>query len=94
MRAAVTKARMEAKEGIAYLPAYVDRVLVSMQQPGSTGVEESFNERAARNRMGELAPLAAAQAPVAGAGAALVADGYSYFANQPALPVVVHREQA
>ena len=30
MRDAVAKARSEAKEGIAYLPSYVDRVLASM----------------------------------------------------------------
>ena len=30
MRDAVAKARSESKEGIAYLPAYVDRVLASM----------------------------------------------------------------
>ncbi|WP_287917510.1 YdaU family protein [Comamonas sp.] len=84
MRAAVIKARVEAKEGIAYLPAYVDRVLVSMQQPAAAA--ESFVERAARERMHELAPLAAAQAPQA---IASVVDGYAFFAGQEKPPAVI-----
>lgn len=35
MRAAIAKARAEAKEAIAYLPGYVDRVLASMSAPAS-----------------------------------------------------------
>lgn len=91
MRDAVQKARLEAKEGIAYLPAYVDRVLASMQKPVSSA--ESFVERAARERMADLAPLAAAQAPE---GKAPVVDGYAYFQTQAAkqaLPAVVEVPQ-
>ena len=33
MDAAVRKAKAEAKDSIAFLPAYVDRVLASMQAP-------------------------------------------------------------
>lgn len=89
MRCAVTKARLEAKEGIAYLPAYVDRVLASMQQP--VAAAESFAERAARERMSDLAPLAAAKAPVARPAPA--GDGYAYFSNQPKLPAVIEVHQ-
>lgn len=91
MRQAVAKARLEAKEGIAYLPAYVDRVLASMQQP-AVGAE-SFAERAARERMGDLAPLAAARAPEERAAAV---DGYAFFQQQAglrALPAVVEVQQ-
>ena len=91
MRDAVQKARLEAKEGIAYLPAYVDRVLASMQQPRCTA--ESFVERAARERMSDLAPLAAAKSPdVPGQ----PVDGYSFFQSQArahALPAVVEVPQ-
>lgn len=91
MRDAVQKARLEAKEGIAYLPAYVDRVLASMQRPVSSA--ESFVERAARERMADLAPLAAAQAPE---DKAPVVDGYAFFQTQAAkqaMPAVVEVPQ-
>ena len=88
MRAAVAKARDEATEGIAYLPAYVDRVLATMSAPPP----ESRTEAAARARMQQAAPLAAAQAPSHAAPAAM-ADGYQFFKDQAAgacalLPVV------
>lgn len=89
MRAAVAKARLEAKEGIAYLPAYVDRVLATMQQPAAAA--ESVVERAARERMSDLAPLAAAQAPVAKP--APVVDGYAFFAAQAAAPALIEMAQ-
>lgn len=89
MRAAVAKARLEAREGIAYLPAYVDRVLATMQQPAAAA--ESFVERAARERMSDLAPLAAAQAPVAKP--APVVDGYAFFAAQAAAPALIEVAQ-
>lgn len=80
MRAAVVKAREEATEGIAYLPAYVDRVLATMSAPPP----ESRTEAAARARMQQAAPLAAAQAPSQGAPVA-AADGYQFFKEQAAL---------
>lgn len=92
MRDAVQKARLEAKEGIAYLPAYVDRVLVSMQRPAAGA--ESFTERAARERMSDLAPLAAAQSPEAKSLQAV--DGYAFFQSQAsahALPAVIEVPQ-
>ena len=89
MRAAVAKARLETREGIAYLPAYVDRVLATMQQPAAAA--ESFVERAARERMSDLAPLAAAQAPVAKP--APVVDGYAFFAAQAAAPALIEVAQ-
>lgn len=92
MRDAVQKARLEAKEGIAYLPAYVDRVLVSMQRPAAGA--ESFTERAARERMSDLAPLAAAQSPEAKTLQAV--DGYAFFQSQAsahALPAVIEVPQ-
>lgn len=79
MRAAVAKAREESTEGIAYLPAYVDRVLASMSAPPA----ESRAEAAARARMAEVAPLAAARAPAAAAPAPM-GDGYQYFKDQAA----------
>lgn len=79
MRAAVAKARDEATEGIAYLPAYVDRVLATMSAPPP----ESRTEAAARARMQQAAPLAAAQAPSHGTPAAM-ADGYQFFKDQAA----------
>ena len=89
MRAAVQRARAEATEGIAYLPAYVDRVLASMSAP-----QESRAEAAARARMQEAAPLAAARQPgpvVPSPQAAPALDGYAFFAAQsktfPALEV-------
>ena len=87
MRAAVQRARDEATEGIAYLPAYVDRVLASMSAPPA----ESRAESAARVRMQQAAPLAAARAP-AGAAPAPMGDGYQFFKDQaavvPALPAL------
>lgn len=87
MRAAVQRARDEATEGIAYLPAYVDRVLASMSAPPA----ESRAESAARVRMQQAAPLAAARAP-AGAAPAPMGDGYQFFKDQaavvPALPAM------
>ena len=80
MRAAVVKAREEATEGIAYLPAYVDRVLATMSAPPP----ESRTEAAARARMQQAAPLAAAQAPSQSAPIA-PADGYQFFKEQAAL---------
>ncbi len=80
MRAAVAKAREEATECIAYLPAYVDRVLATMSAPPP----ESRTEAAARARMQQAAPLAAAQAPSQGAPIA-TADGYQFFKEQAAL---------
>ena len=71
MRIAVARARTEATEAIAYLPAYVDRVLASMSAPPP----ESRAEAAARARMQEAAPLAAAQAPAGAAGPVAAADG-------------------
>ncbi|MBD9395151.1 YdaU family protein [Acidovorax sp. ACV01] len=89
MRDAVAKARVEATEGIAYLPAYVDRVLASMSAPPA----ESRAEAAARARMAEAAPLAAARAPAHAAAPTAMADGYQFFQDQAAgaralLPVV------
>ena len=80
MRDAVAKARAESTEGIVYLPAYVDRVLASMSAPPA----ESRAEAAARARMQQAAPLAAAQAPAHGAPVAM-ADGYQFFKDQAAL---------
>lgn len=80
MRAAVQRARDEATECIAYLPAYVDRVLASTSAP-----QESRAEAAARARMQEAAPLAAARQPgpaVASLQAAPALDGYAFFAAQ------------
>lgn len=77
MRAAVQRARNEATEGIAYLPAYVDRVLASMCAPPA----ESRAEAAARHRMADAAPLAAARAP-SNAPPAAMADGYQFFKDQ------------
>ena len=87
MRAAVQRARDEATEGIAYLAAYVDRVLASTSAP-----QESRAEAAARARMQEAAPLAAARQPgpaarqpgpaVASLQAAPALDGYAFFAAQ------------
>ena len=88
MRAAVQRARDEATECIAYLPAYVDRVLASTSAP-----QESRAEAAARARMQEAAPLAAARqpGPVAKAATGPVLDGYAFFAQRtktfPALEV-------
>ena len=79
MRAAVQRARDEATEGIAYLPAYVDRVLASMSAPPA----ESRAEAAARSRMAEAAPLAAARAPSSAAPVAM-GDGYQFFKDQAA----------
>jgi hypothetical protein len=88
MRAAVDRARTEATETIAYLPAYVDRVLASSC---SAVVHESRAESAARARMQEAAPLAASRGPAplhppAGG------EGYAYFeqaaARVPALEEV------
>lgn len=80
MRAAVQRAHGEATEGIAYLPAYVDRVLASMSAPPA----ESRAESAARSRMQQAAPLAAAQAPARTTPAAVMADGYQFFQQQAA----------
>lgn len=80
MRAAVQRARDEATEGIAYLPAYVDRVLASMSAPPA----ESRAESAARARMQQAAPLAAAQAPAHATAPAVMADGYQFFQQQAA----------
>lgn len=81
MRAAVQRAHGEATEGIAYLPAYVDRVLASMSAPPA----ESRAEVAARARMQQAAPLAAAHAPErTTTPAAVMADGYQFFQQQAA----------
>lgn len=80
MRQAVAKARSEATEGIAYLPAYVDRVLASMSAPPP----ESRAEAAARARMQQAAPLAAAHAPASAAAPIPAADGYRFFQQQAA----------
>lgn len=79
MRAAVQRARDEATEGIAYLPAYVDRVLASMSAPPV----ESRAEAAARSRMAEAAPLAAARGPSTAPPVAM-GDGYQFFKDQAA----------
>lgn len=79
MRAAVQRARDEATEGIAYLPAYVDRVLASMSAPPA----ESRAEAAARSRMAEAAPLAAARGPSTAPPVAM-GDGYQFFKDQAA----------
>lgn len=39
MRNAIAKARRETTEAIAYLPAYVDRVIATMQTPGKGGAD-------------------------------------------------------
>ena len=82
MRDAVQRARDEATECIAYLPGYVDRVLASMSAPPP----ESRTEAAARARMQEAAPLAAARQPVGApkhsSEAVPALDGFAYFARQ------------
>lgn len=45
MRRAVARARSEAKEAIAYLPAYVDRVLAGASVPKVGRSEADFSER-------------------------------------------------
>lgn len=50
MRAACAKAHAEATEPIAWLPAYVDRVLASMQAPRTPAPVEGFAEREARQK--------------------------------------------
>ncbi|MBP3980860.1 YdaU family protein [Acidovorax sp. JG5] len=80
MRAAVQRAHGEATEGIAYLPAYVDRVLASMIAPPA----ESRAESAARARMQQAAPLAASQAPAPATAPVVMADGYQFFQQQAA----------
>lgn len=80
MRSAVAKARDESTEGIAYLPAYVDRVLASLSAPPA----ESRAEAAARARMAEAAPLAASRAPAHAAAPMAMADGYQFFKDQAA----------
>ncbi len=74
MRAAVARARAEATEAIAYLPAYVDRVLASISSGAAT---ESRQEAQARARMQEAAPLAASRGPASAAPPA--AEGYTFF---------------
>jgi hypothetical protein len=48
MRAACAKAQSEAKEPIAWLPAYADRVLATMQAQRQPAAAESFAEREQR----------------------------------------------
>ncbi|WP_343593811.1 YdaU family protein [Paracidovorax wautersii] len=74
MRAAVARARSEATEAIAYLPAYVDRVLATI---GSGAASETRSEAAARARMQEVAPLAASRGASPHEPAAV--DGYAFF---------------
>jgi len=52
MRAAVAKARDEATEGIAYLPAYVDRVLDSMSAAAALVASAQAGERFAEKDYG------------------------------------------
>lgn len=47
MRLAIDKAKREAKEHIAYLPSYVDRVLATMQQPPKAPTQADLNTLAA-----------------------------------------------
>lgn len=47
MRQAIAKARSESTTSIAYLPAYVDRVLSSMQQPTKPPTQADLNTLAA-----------------------------------------------
>lgn len=50
MRAACAKAHAEATEPIAWLPAYVDRVLAGMQAQRTPAPTEGFAEREARQK--------------------------------------------
>lgn len=52
MRDAVAKARSEAKEGIAYLPGYVDRVLASMSAAAAVVVAAQSGENFASKDYG------------------------------------------
>ena len=45
MRSAIERARSEAKEPIAYLPAYVDRVLASVSAAAGHRAEQKFSDR-------------------------------------------------
>jgi hypothetical protein len=70
MRAACIKANAEATEPIAWLPAYADRVLASMQsrqtRQQNQPQAESFRERddrLARERIESICPAIAAKAP-------------------------------
>lgn len=69
MREAVQRARQDATEPIAYLPAYADRVLSGMQAPlrqsagGPAALAQTFRERdhdAAANLVRQFAPSIAA----------------------------------
>ncbi|MFE1574331.1 YdaU family protein [Comamonas odontotermitis] len=79
MRRACRKARAEAKEGIAYLPAYVDRVLVS-QCASDVPVETAW-QRSQREAVAAGAPFAAAADPVTGA---VLMDGFAFYENATA----------
>lgn|GEM_PF-976233 len=75
MRRACSKARAEAREGIAYLPAYVDRVLASQSAAAAAPVETTW-QKAARERVAEGAPFAAAADPATGLDPI---DGFAFF---------------
>lgn len=77
MRRACSKARAEAREGIAYLPAYVDRVLASQSAAAAAPVETTW-QKAARERVEAGAPFAAAADPSTGES---VIDGFAFFDN-------------
>ncbi|GAB2704090.1 YdaU family protein [Comamonas sediminis] len=75
MRRACSKARAEAREGIAYLPAYLDRVLASQSAAAAAPVETVW-QKAARERVEAGAPFAAAANPSTGDS---VIDGFAFF---------------
>ena len=77
MRRACNKARLDAREGIAYLPAYVDRVLASQSAAAAAPAETAW-QKAARERVEAGAPFAAAADPSTGES---VIDGFAFFDN-------------
>lgn len=80
MRRACRKARDEAKEAIAYLPAYVDRVLASLSAAQAAPAETAW-QRNARESVAAGAPFAAAADPATGA---VPMDGFAYFESAAA----------
>lgn len=58
MRRAITKAKTESTEPIAYLPAYVDSVLATMQRPAKPPTQSELNTLAAGFATGVYGPAA------------------------------------
>jgi uncharacterized protein YdaU (DUF1376 family) len=78
MREAVAHAHAEATEPIAFLPAYVDRVLAGMRAKKKKQSDESFRERDARlaaERAAEWSPSIAKAVPIPGRQLGQVIDG-------------------